>query len=184
MLTVATSATPCDQDGEYLPPGTPPPTEHEDVRTDDWTPFNDRPSFQLAWFSYRKAELSGGDIDELMEIWAAHTVQNGGGDAPFLNKSDMYATIDNIQKGDAPWKAFSLKYDGPLAADSPSWKCATYRVFCRDTRTVAHNMLSSSDFDGRFDYRPFQEYLPTGSRRYSNVMSGDWAYKQSVSSRS
>lgn len=173
---------PCDQDGEYLPLGTPPLAGDDVIDTEDWAPFADRPSFQFAWFSYRKAELSGGDIDELMEIWAAHSVLNDGGDPPFLNKNDLYATIDNIQKGDAPWEAFSLQYNGPLADDSPSWKRATYRVFCRNARTVAHNMLSSPDFDGRFDYSPFQEYLATGSRRYSNVMSGDWAYRKSVSS--
>ncbi|THH00535.1 hypothetical protein EW026_g2004 [Hermanssonia centrifuga] len=40
-------------------------------------------------------------------------------------------------------------------------------------------MLQSPDFDGQFDYAPYQEYAASGQRRYSNVMSGDWAYRKS-----
>lgn len=96
-------------------------------------------------------------------------------------KNDLYAAIDNIRQGNAPWEAFSVRYHGPVAANAPSWKHETYRVFCRNTRTVAHNMLSSADFDGQFDYAAYEEYDRSGIRRYSNVMSGKWAYRKSVS---
>lgn len=174
-------AKPCNEDGHYLPPGSFPEDENDD-NNEEWAPFSNRPSFQFASFAYRKAELSGGDINELLDIWAAHNILHDGGDPPFLNKDDLYATIDSIRQGNAPWEAFSVRYEGPLTADAPSWKRATYRVYCRNTHTVAHNMLASPDFDRQFDYAAYEEYAPDGSRHYSNVMSGKWAYRKSVSS--
>lgn len=171
-------AKPCDENGAFLPLGTPPEHDNDDG---SWTPFNDRPSFQLARFTYTKTQLSNGSVDELMEIWAAHNMISGGGEAPFQSQADLCAIIDSIPHGDAPWETFSLRYDGPLDENSPLWKHATYEVHCRNTQTVAHNMLSSAEFDGMFDYVAYQEYMEgSEERRYSNVMSGDWAFKKSV----
>lgn len=173
------TAKPCDESGEFLPFGAPPP--EDDDSDHSWAPFNDRPSFHFARFAYTKSQLSGGDVDELLEIWAAHNLLNGGGDAPFRDQDELCAVIDSIPHGDAPWETFSLRYDGPLDESAPSWKHATYQVHCRNTRVVAHNMLSSVDFDGKFDYTAYQEYMEgSEERRYSNVMSGDWAFKKSV----
>ena len=41
-------------------------------------------------------------------------------------------------------------------------------------------MFGTEEFDGKFDITPYQEYLPNGSVCYSNVMSGEHAYKQAV----
>ncbi|KAK7676623.1 hypothetical protein QCA50_020437 [Cerrena zonata] len=90
----------------------------------------------------------------------------------------MYATIDSIQHGDAPWESFSFHFMGPLARDDPQWKRATYTVYCRNTQTVVHNMLNNKEFDGKFDYIPFQEYTGPQKRRVSNLMSGDWVYQK------
>ncbi|KAH9935840.1 hypothetical protein B0H21DRAFT_699135 [Amylocystis lapponica] len=171
------NACPCDADGNFLPHDTPPP--NEDLPP-DWGPFNDRPSFEFAELSFKKIQLSGGDLDKLLEVWAAHNALTNGGDPIFTSTEDMYHTIDMIQHGDAPWESFTVRYSGPVTPESPSWQRIPYQVHCRNTNTVARNMLANKDFVGHFDYVPFQEYTAPGVSRYSNVMSGQWAYKQAT----
>ncbi|KAJ2989849.1 hypothetical protein NUW54_g8655 [Trametes sanguinea] len=48
----------------------------------------------------------------------------------------------------------------------------------RNPLCVAENMAGSADFLGTWDYTPFEEFLGEGCQRYSNLMSGRWAYKQ------
>ena len=73
-----------------------------------------------------------------------------------------------------------MRYTGPTSEDSPSWKRADYVVHCRNAWKVIHNMFGTKEFDGKFDITLYQEYLPNGSVCYSNVMSGEHAYKQAV----
>ena len=56
----------------------------------------------------------------------------------------------------------------------------TYELNVRDILSVFEEQLASKEFDGRFDYMPYQEYDKNGSRVYSNLMSGDWASHQAV----
>ncbi|KAH9948897.1 hypothetical protein B0H21DRAFT_844257 [Amylocystis lapponica] len=171
------NARPCDIDGNFLPAGTPPP---EDDSLPDWEPFNDRPSFEFAELVFKKIQLSGGDLDHLLEVWAAHNVLTNGGDPIFASTEAMHSIIDLIRHGDAPWESFTVRYNGPVTPDSPSWKHAEYVIHCRNVQTVAHNMLANKDFDNHFDYIPFQEYVAPSVSRYSNIMSGQWAYKQAT----
>ncbi|KAH9941016.1 hypothetical protein B0H21DRAFT_870312 [Amylocystis lapponica] len=171
-------AQPCDVNGNFLPIGSAP--DVEDANDGDWAPFNDRPSFEFAELAFKRIQLSAGNLDRLLEVWTAHNIINNGGEPIFTSTEDMLDTIDSIQHGDAPWESFMVRYNGPTTADSPSWKRAEYHVHCRDTKTVANNMLANKDFNGRFDYTPFQEYTAPGTNRYSNIMSGQWAYKQAT----
>ena len=75
-----------------------------------------------------------------------------------------------------------MHYTGPVDDDSPSWKRAAFEVHCRNVRTVAHNIIGTEEYDGKFDITPYQEYLPNGSVCYSNLMSGEHAYTQAVRS--
>jgi len=56
--------TPCDKDGNDLPPNTPPPpyTSYTTSDTSDWTPFNDRVEFEMADFLYRRNQMPGVQI--------------------------------------------------------------------------------------------------------------------------
>ncbi|KAH9930567.1 hypothetical protein B0H21DRAFT_781092 [Amylocystis lapponica] len=173
------NARPCNIYGDFLPAGSP-PSVSEEALPDDWTPFNDRPSFEFAELMFKKVQMSGGNFDSLLQIWTAHNIINNGGQPIFESTEDMYATIDSIQHGDAPWETFTVRYGGPLTPDSPSWKRAEYHVHCRNTRTVAHNMLANKDFHNHFDYVPFQEYTAPDTTQFSNVMSGQWAYTQAT----
>ncbi len=89
--------------------------------------------------------------------------------------------IDAIKYGEANWKTFNVRYRGPLTPDSPAWQRETFTIHARDTLTVAEILASCPDFDGKFDYVPYEEYLSHDCRRVSNLMSGQWAWKQAVS---
>lgn len=94
----------------------------------------------------------------------------------------MYNSIDTTPLGDLPWESFSLKYNGDIPeGDIPSWMDTEYDVWFRDPRSLVHNMLSNPDFEGQIDYAPVQEYDSKGAHRFQNFMSGNWAWKQAVS---
>ena len=54
-----------------------------------------------------------------------------------------------------------------------------YIIHTRDIRAVLHNMLGSAEFSGKFDYQAYEEFVH-GKRRYSNFMSGQFAWDESV----
>ncbi|KAH9912325.1 uncharacterized protein B0H18DRAFT_1088486 [Fomitopsis serialis] len=166
---------PCDQDGEFLPPNAPPPAREP---VESYAPFENRSAFQFAELVFTKMQVSQGSINDLMRTIAAYNVTQGGGDPPFEDADDLYQVIDVIPFGDAPWESFVVRYTGPIDEDSPSWKQAEYVVHCRNARQVAHNMIGNEDYNSKFDTTPYQEYPAAGVTRFSNVMSGQWAYKQ------
>ncbi|KAF7983491.1 hypothetical protein HWV62_21806 [Athelia sp. TMB] len=169
---------PCDSNGNFLPPGSPPPPNPD--AADNWTPFEDEVQFRTADFLYRKVEMSGGDINELMDIWALDKAKSGD-PGPFESVSDMYATIDVIKHGDAPWKSFTASYTGEIRRNTPSWQLANYDVWYRDPEVVIANLLANPDFDNQFDYTPYVELDKQGNRRWSDFMSGNFAWRHSTS---
>lgn len=81
---------PCNADGIHLPPGTLPLQQDDDL---GWAPFKNEQQFTLADFLYHKEEMSAGNIDELLEIWALSMAQNDDL-GPFNNYEQMYGAID------------------------------------------------------------------------------------------
>ena len=177
ILTYCLGA-PCTSDGAFLPAHAPPPAQ---TQTHDWSPFEDRPDFEFAELHYARMETSAGNLDHELKIWAAKNILQHGGSAPFQNAQDLLDTIDAIKLGDAPWRSFAIRYTGHLDEYSPSWKRATYVIHTRNSLTVVNNMVGSADFKGKFDYAAFEEYTGSLTRRWSNVMSGQWAWEKSVS---
>jgi hypothetical protein len=57
---------------------------------------------------------------------------------------------------------------------------AEYDAWFQDPRVLIHNIISNPDFDGEFDYAPFQEHDTAGNHRFQNFMSGNWSWKQAV----
>lgn len=126
--------------------------------------------------------MSAANIDKLFKIWGDHASSTGS-EAPFTNHKDMYSAIDTTTVGDVPWQSFKLKYSGPLPEDDvPAWMGDEHEVWFRDPSLLLRNLLSNSDFDGEFDYVPFQEYDEKNSHRYHDFMSGNWAWRQAVCS--
>ncbi|KAF7971987.1 hypothetical protein HWV62_19335 [Athelia sp. TMB] len=148
----------CDKDGNFLDARTPPPPRHDPQPT-DWGSYESRAHFELAEFLYKDAQMSAGNIDKLFKIWQNHS-DNTGGEAPFTNHKDLYATIDATTVGEVPWQSFKLKYCGPLpdeGAEVPAWMLDEHEVWFRDPHQLLRNLLANTDFDGEFDYAPFQD---------------------------
>ena len=125
--------------------------------------------------------MSKANTNELIEIWEDLAGQYGG-ERPFRNTQDILKTIDAINLGHVPWETFTLEYPDDLPNyNPPSWMTKEYRVWFRDPRQIIHAILANKDFDGEIDYSPHQIFVD-GKRKYSNLMSGDWAWRQAVRS--
>jgi len=169
----------CDRNGAFVPPNAPPefPTPKAE---DDWSPFASRAGFELADFLFTDAELSQRKINHILELWAATLVPHNDS-APIANHLDLHRQIDVISLGDVQWEHDYLKYKGPLPAATrhPEWKTVEYDIWYRDPREVIKNILARPDFNGHVDYGAYQEFN-NEKRQYGNMMSGDWAWRQSV----
>jgi Plavaka transposase len=172
---------PCDENGDYLPPGAPPPFFPDPPPT-DWSPFKSRIHYETAELIYQGIQISAPKINNLLDLWAASLLKLGG-EPLFTSHRDLYKTIDEAKSGDVPWKSFNLKYQGPIPDNSvpPSWMTDQFEVWYRDPHEVVKNMLANTDFVGEMDTTPFREYDGNGERRYHDFMSGDWAWQQAVS---
>ncbi|KAF8798346.1 hypothetical protein BYT27DRAFT_7123186 [Phlegmacium glaucopus] len=168
---------PCDKDGNYLAPGMPPSPQSADAPI-SWDPFDDELQFRLGDFLYRKVEMSGGNIDELMDIWVSKKTESEDF-SPFDSHEHMYATIDAITHGDAPWKSFTTSYAGEIGLNPPSWQLHDYQVWFRDPSMVMKNMLDNPDFDQQIDYAPYVELDTSGQRCWSEFMSGNYSWRHS-----
>lgn len=171
---------PCDEEGNYLPAGTPPTRTEPD--SDNWAPFASRVQFETAELLYKKVQMSAGNLDSLFELWTASNIQHGGS-APFAKAQDMYDHIDGAAVGDVPWQSFTLKYEGDVDPErSPSWKAAEHTVWFRDPHEVVKALLANPDFADDIEFSPHRDYDATGHRRFSDFMSGDWSWEQAVRS--
>jgi hypothetical protein len=56
----------------------------------------------------------------------------------------------------------------------------TYTLCTRNVRDVLLEQLGTEQFDGEFNYTPYQQYNSKGKRMWSNLMSGSWAWKKAV----
>ena len=99
---------PCDEEGTFLPEGTP-PAPRSNPGSDDWDPFNDEVQFLTADFLYQQKEMSTGNINILLDLWALHKA-NYNDVGPFSSYEHMYSTIDSIKHSDMPWKSFTTSY--------------------------------------------------------------------------
>ncbi|KAJ7484562.1 hypothetical protein FB451DRAFT_1555053 [Mycena latifolia] len=166
---------PCDRDGKFVLPNTPPPPR-ERPGPDDFAPYAGRGDFDLADLLYRRVQMPAGAINELMQLWAARP--ESAGDPPFADHEDLYSTIDATEIGHVPWESFSVRYNKPIApGDETPWKTQDYVVHFRDPRQVLHQQLANPDFKSEMDFAPKQVFVD-GSREYEDFMSGNWAWQQ------
>jgi hypothetical protein len=57
----------------------------------------------------------------------------------------------------------------------------SYEVWYRNPETVISMMLDNPDFEGQFDLCPYVDLDDAGRRHWSNVMSGNIAWRHCVS---
>ena len=170
------TGTPCDTDGYDLEPGSPPETQPGDTQP-TWSPFHSQAQFETADFLFKKAEMSQGNVDIIMELWAS---TRGDSQALFRDHQEMLATIDAIDGGDTLWQNFTANYFGTrLPNNPPDWMLKDYTVFFRNPLAVVWSIISNPDFNGQFDYAPYMEFEDE-KQRWSDLMSGKWAWKQAV----
>jgi hypothetical protein len=156
-----------------------PPPQTEALPT-DWTPYENRVAFETAEFLYTRNQMSVGQIDTLLDLWAATLIKHDDS-PPFTGHHDLYETINSTPLGDVSWQTFSMSYSGTRPAENvPPWMTAEYDVWFRDPRLLVHIMLSNPDFAAEIEYVPYQDYTDDNKRCYKNFFSGDWAWKQVV----
>ena len=117
MLTVTFLGKPCNAEGtaSLAPHSDPPPPYSRPP--DDYTPFENAAHFKIADFLFTKEQMSGGKTNELMDLWyewnaLGNPTSDSHPDVPFVNKDDLYATIDAIEQGDVLWESFGVTYAG------------------------------------------------------------------------
>jgi hypothetical protein len=174
--------------GDLLPPGAPPPIEKEEAKnSNNWGLFGTRLQFETADFLYHTAQMSEGDINEILQLWSGSILEaNANARGPFTTHCDLYKTIDRSSLGEVPWQSFSLLYKGtcPDSGPTPTWMTSKCKVWFRDPWMLIHNMFSNPDFIDSIDYVLYHEYVQAGEKGnycFHNFMSGDWAWKQAVS---
>ena len=159
-----------------------PPSPRETPLQGDWTPFCTEVEFKVADLIYHRAELSASNINDLLDLWADSFEEFDASQyAPFENHQDLYATIDLSTLGDIPWQCLVTGVSDDIDEHSPSWMQAHYKVWYRDPEAVVSAMLSNPDFDGQFDLCPYIDLDGRGEHQWNNVMSGNIAWRRSVS---
>jgi hypothetical protein len=160
----------------------PPPSENQSATADGaWHPFNSRIEFDFAWYHFEEQESSARQLYTALELWAASVLEHGG-TTPWRTPKDLHDTIDEIQLGISPWKSYSVRYQGPLPAGTPpKWMTQTYELCVRDARMVLHHQFQTPDFKDKINLVPYQQFNKAGKRVFSNLMSGEWAWRQAVS---
>lgn len=144
---------PCDANGNYLLTDTPPPPRETPLQG-DWGPFESKVQFELADILYRRAEISGSNVDALLDVWAESMSQSGGV-PPLSNHREMHTVIDSSTLGDVPWQCLVTAPSENVGGDAPDWMRTPYEIWYRDPETVVSQMLASPEFDGQFDLRPY-----------------------------
>ncbi|KAJ7642525.1 hypothetical protein B0H17DRAFT_960110 [Mycena rosella] len=168
---------PCNKHGNFLSPGAPPPPP-DHAPPDDFAPYAERADFDLADLLYRRAQISAGHIDELMQNWVSRP---GAGDPPFVNHRDLYDTIDATEIGHVPWESFNVSWNGERTpGDETPWKNQEYTVYFRNPRAVLKLQVSNPDFKYEMDFAPKRVFGGEDgkSREYMDFMSGNWAWQQ------
>lgn len=177
------SAMPCDEDGQYLPSFTKPtlPLPLDASADNPWNPFEDRLAFEFANFQFTDLQASRSNINRALDLWKAAVVKAGSEeDLPWSNADELYATIDAIQEGDAPWITIPFKYNGPLPKNPPKWMLETYELCTRDSRLLLHQQLSTTEFVDQINYVPYRQFQANGDHVWSNLLSADWSWTQAV----
>ncbi|RPD68249.1 hypothetical protein L226DRAFT_527355 [Lentinus tigrinus ALCF2SS1-7] len=98
--------------------------------------------------------------------------------APYNSAEHMYQTIDSVPYGDIVWMTFKLKYNNHIMPHTPAWKLKTYTIHTCDALCVVESIVSSVDFDGRWDYVLYKKFSGPGCHLFTDVMSGTWAFKK------
>ncbi|KAG1808945.1 uncharacterized protein BJ212DRAFT_1448903 [Suillus subaureus] len=162
---------PCDEHGNFLPDGTPPPPA-EPRSCNDWTPFRNHVEFETAEFLYIQNQMPANQADCLLNLWAT-TLLKHGNSPPFADHCNLYATIDSIPLGGVKWQGFSCTYsDEKPDGNYPPWMDGSYdEVVCK--------ILANPTYSDEMDYQSYHKYSTNGDEhQFQDFMSADWTWDQ------
>ena len=149
-----------------------------------WAPFNSRLEFDFAYYHYVDRKSPKSAINKGLDLWLASKLDAVKSDTceplPWGNAEAMYSTVDKIQEGVAPFQTVYFQYKGPLPPNPPTWMTTKFELCVRDARQVLREQLRNKAFDGQFNPAPYQQYDSQSQRVFSNLMSGDWAWREAV----
>ncbi|KAH8979524.1 hypothetical protein EDB86DRAFT_3067015 [Lactarius hatsudake] len=149
-----------------------------------WHPFGDRLAYEWARYHYVKLQSSAADVQQGLDLWRATVLMyqadpDSCDGVPWKSATEMYGTIDSIPVGGVSWTTYQLSYSGPQPTGTlPQWMQEMYELNVRDVLSVFEEQLALKEFDGDFEYTPYEEYNEMGSCVYSNLMSGIWAFHE------
>ncbi|KAF8259888.1 hypothetical protein EI94DRAFT_1773823 [Lactarius quietus] len=127
-----------------------------------WHPFGHRLEFEWAHYHYVRLQSSANDIQCGLDLWRAMV--------PWKTTKELYDSINSISAGAVGWTTYKLSYNGPQPASAPpQWMEETYEL---------NDQLALKEFDSQFEYALYKEYDHNGTRVYSNLMSGNWAFRE------
>ncbi|TEB36772.1 hypothetical protein FA13DRAFT_1893563 [Coprinellus micaceus] len=166
------TGTPVDKDGKPLPKHARPallPTETAHMPLNPWAPFNSRLEFDFAYHHYVDRKSPKSAINTGLDLWLAAKLDALKSDKceplPWANAEGVYATIDQIQEGVAPFHTVYFQYKGPLLTHPPAWMTTKFELCVRDARQVLP---------------PYQQYDSKNERVFSNLMSGNWPWREAT----
>jgi len=179
LTSELSTGQPCDENGVFLAPGTPPPVNANNPH--DWYPYESQLQFETAEFLFSRCQMSAPKMDALLDLWASSLYPHQA-QPPFSNHRHLYRTIDATTTGEVKWQCFSAGYTGEIpTVNPPPWMLKKYDVWFRDPRQVARQILGNSSFSNEIDLWPFEEYSTEDqTRQYKDFMSGEWAWEQAV----
>jgi hypothetical protein len=100
----------CDESGNDVPSDSLPP-HNTDKGPDDWTPYDNCLQFEVADFLFHQNQMSAGDINFLLHLWAA-SLDIHNDVPPFSKATHLYDAINSTPLGDITWESFTLQYNG------------------------------------------------------------------------
>lgn len=140
-----------------------------------------RLSFDWAHYYFVELQAPEKKIEKGLNLWLAAKLEAGDSTSiPWSSAAEVYATIDSIQEGAAPFQTIRFKFSGPLPDTPPRWMTETYELCTRDARILLHNQLCTTDFKDQTNLRPYRQFNHMGDRVWSNLMSADWAWNEAV----
>ncbi|KAG1902266.1 uncharacterized protein F5891DRAFT_1186849 [Suillus fuscotomentosus] len=171
--------SPCDAAGNFLNGDHPPIPDHP--TNDTWEPFTSCGHFELADFIFRWNQMSGKQVDELMQVLGSFKEFKGR--PPFSSDRHVHHTIDTISSSAVPWQSLTLRHAAsknlPPGPSVTPWKHTEYEVWYRDPRKLVRNQLANPEFTDNIDYSARQVFGEQGQCVWSDFMTGNWAWNRS-----
>ncbi|KAG2128044.1 uncharacterized protein EDB93DRAFT_1243604 [Suillus bovinus] len=133
---------PCDVTGRFLADGAP-PTPPPIKSPDDWAPYRNRVEFETAEFLYTRNQMSAGDINILLDLWAATLLKYN--DKPPLRTTVICIKLLTLRQ----WVMSNGNPSRSSTLGEARNQCTTlmdqsHDVWYRDPHEVIQNMLGNS----------------------------------------